>query len=90
VIVFFSLLTSDGAVGSKAQLLAEICAETNMRTLTALGIAILASANAVAADRPAVNPDTAAIVPEPSDCASPISSSVVSTRLCVVRPAAAA
>jgi uncharacterized protein (TIGR02246 family) len=32
-----------------------------MRTLTALGIAILASASAVAADQPAANPDKAAI-----------------------------
>ena len=32
-----------------------------MRTLTAIGIAILASANAVAADRPEANADKAAI-----------------------------
>jgi uncharacterized protein (TIGR02246 family) len=35
--------------------------EANMRTLTALGLAILAATNAVAADRPAGNPDKAAI-----------------------------
>jgi ketosteroid isomerase-like protein len=43
------------------QQIAEICREINMRILTALSVAILASASSVAADKPTANADKAAI-----------------------------
>src|SRR3984957_7194959 len=64
VSVIISLLfrpTSDWASGSRTTLIAEICTETSMRILTVLSVAILASANAVAADQPAADADKAAI-----------------------------
>jgi uncharacterized protein (TIGR02246 family) len=51
----------DGTSESKTILIKAIYTETEMRILTALGVAILASANAMAADRAAANADKAAI-----------------------------
>jgi hypothetical protein len=53
--------TSDWASGSRTILLEEICTETDMRTITALSVAILACANTMAADQAAADADKAAI-----------------------------